>query len=116
MRRVVYLDTSPLCSRSNSVQVLQDVKLRLPREPERRTRLEGRNRRSIDEGHVDETRPVDGSQLVLQQGTILGGRGEQVAVDSRKITVDLLVADDALDSIDRGRMARRGEPSPLFAV
>src|SRR5437016_2783950 len=51
--------------------------------------------------------PPDRGELVFQGLQLCSRRQEEIAVHALKVAIDLLGADDGLDAVDRGTVARR---------
>ena len=105
-----------LRSGRHALQVVENVKLRLTWKSQGRAGIEGRDRRPCHARYVGETRSVRRLQLPVQLPRVVAGRHEQIAVQARKVAVDVPVARDALDGVDRRGMAFRRQPGAVGAV
>src|SRR5439155_8759498 len=80
-------------------------------------RLEILQRRLIDPVCLFQPDAMGRVQLLLQKfDSLPARRDEQVSVDAIKIAVDLLLARDRLDLVDRRAVAFGGELEPLEPV
>ena len=73
-------------------------------------------RRARQASHLAQPGAVRRGELAIEQLFAVLRRAEQVAVDALEVAVDALARHDALDAVDRGGVAVRGEPRAALAV
>src|SRR3954464_5157911 len=91
------------------------MKLRLAWEANGAMRVEVRDRRARHPLHV-EPGSLAGVEFLLQVFQRLVRRLEQVTIQSLEIALDLSLENDAFDPINRGAMALRRHPRPVFSM
>jgi hypothetical protein len=92
------------------------VKLGLIGKMKTGSRIEGRQWRTVDLSDLAETSPVDSGQFFIKLAQIIAGRNEQVPIETHKITIDLLFADDGFDPIDGFRVTLGRAPGTFLSM
>ena len=110
-------DASAIVSNGTAqrVQVVQRVKLSLPRETDGWSGVEFFQRRLFRPRHI-QPRSLAGIKFLFQVTLSLVRRIKQITVQALEAAIDLFLPNNLLDPVNRCRMALGGEARPLFPV
>lgn len=92
------------------------MELSLLREAQARAAIEGAERRARQLRHALQSCALRGLDLLIERLELVALGKEQVAIHPREVAVDVFLARDLLDALDRRGMAFRRQPGAFRAV
>ena len=96
-------------------EIREWMEARLIGKAETRSRVEGCERRAIELLH-DDAREARSVVLVVEDVLRVALGQKQIAVEASEVAVDVVVAHERFDEVDRGRVRARGDARALLAV
>src|SRR5687768_15055614 len=110
MRVGIDVSITPQRSAYETFDVFEWIKLSLPGKSQTTARIEIVDWRTINPLHALKSSPSSSRDLLLENIPRAVGRNEEKAVDTIEVAVDLLIASDLLDPVNRRRVTFSDQP------